>query len=55
MANNEPRDRVVRVLLNDEQWKALRVLAVERDMELRTLVTTALQTSPLTKGALADG
>ena len=49
MNNGTTFDRVVRVSMTDAQWKAFRVLAVERDQELRELVTAALQTSPLTK------
>ena len=48
-----PVDRVVRILVTDEQWKGLKVLAVERDLEIRELVTTALQTSTLTKKVFA--
>jgi len=43
------RDRVVRVFATDDQWKALRKLALDRDQEIRELVTAALQTSPITK------
>jgi hypothetical protein len=47
---NTLRDRVVRIFATDDQWKALRRLALDRDQEIRELVTAALQTSPLTKG-----
>ena len=46
-------DRVLRGLMTDAQWKAFRMLAVERDQELRELVTVALQTSPVTKKVFA--
>lgn len=44
---------MVRVQATDAQWKALRLLAVERDQEIRELVTAALQTAPLTRRVFA--
>jgi len=49
----EPTDRVVRILATDAEWKRIKMLAVERDQEIRELVTAALQTSPLTKKVFA--
>lgn len=46
-------NRVVRVTLSDAQWKALKALALDRDQQIRELVTAALQTSPLTKKVFA--
>lgn len=46
-------DRVVRVSCTDDQWRALKLLAVSKDQEIRQLVTAALQTSPLTKKVFA--
>ena len=43
----------MRVSVTADEWRALKVLAVERDLELRELVTTALHTSPLTKKVFA--
>jgi hypothetical protein len=51
--NLDAKDRVLRATMTDDQWKAFRVLAVEREQELRELVTAALQTSPLTKKVFA--
>lgn len=50
MSTSPPIDRVLRVTVTDDEWKALRTLAIERDQELRQLATAALHTSPLTKG-----
>lgn len=50
---SEPRDRVLRASMTDAQWKAFRMLAVEREQELRELVTVALETSPHTKKVFA--
>jgi hypothetical protein len=44
---------VVRVQVTDAQRKAMKQLAVERDQEIRELVTAALQTSPLTQKVFA--
>ena len=43
----------MRISVTDAEWKRLKVLAVERDLELRQLVTSALQTSPVTKRVFA--
>lgn len=43
-------DRVVRIAVTEDQWKRLRIIAVERGCDIRTLMTDALRTSPLTKG-----
>jgi hypothetical protein len=51
--SSETFDRVVRVSMTDAQWKALKVLAVERDQQIRDLVTAAIQSSPLTKKVFA--
>ena len=52
MSSTTP-DRVVRIQVSDDEWKRLKVLAVERDQELRELMTAALQTSPITKKVFA--
>ena len=44
---------VVRVQLTGSQRKAIKQLAVERDQEIRELVTAALQTSPITRKVFA--
>jgi hypothetical protein len=49
MNKAQPRDHVVRARATDKQWRKLKTLAIERDMEIRELVTAALQTSPLTE------
>jgi hypothetical protein len=51
---NEQTDWVVRVQVTDAQRKALKQLAVERDQELRWLMTDALSTSPITKKVMAS-
>ena len=53
MSSDEPRARVVRAVMTDAQFKALRLLAVERDVDIRDLVTTALQTAPATRKVFA--
>jgi len=45
---------VVRVQVTDEQRKALKRIALERDEELRGLFTWALRTSPITKPAFVE-
>ena len=49
----EPSERVVRILVTDDEWKRLKMLAVEREQEIRQLMTAALQTSRLTKGVFS--
>lgn len=44
---------VVRVQVTEAQRKALKQLAMERDEEIRGLITWALRTSPLTKKVFA--
>lgn len=39
--------------MSDAEWKALRVIAVERDQAIRELILAALQSSPLTKKVFA--
>lgn len=51
---DKARDRVVRISCTDAQWKAIRVLAVEREQDIRDVVTAALQTSPVTKKVFAS-
>jgi len=51
--SKDATDRVLRASMTDAQWKAFRVLAVEREQELRELVTAALQASPVTKKVFA--
>lgn len=46
---------VVRVQVTPAQRKALKQLAVERDEELRGLMTWALRTSPITRSAFTAG
>ncbi len=53
MSTDEPRARVVRAVMTDAQFKALKVLAVEKDLDVRDLVTTALQTAPATRRVFA--
>ena len=52
--SKDARDRILRALMTDAQWKAFRMLAVERDQELRELTTAALQVSPLTKKVFSE-
>ena len=44
---------VVRAQVTEDQRKALKQLAIERDQEIRDLVTAALQTSPITRKVFA--
>jgi len=44
--------RVVRPKMTDRQWRALRVLAAERDETIGDLVTWALHTSPHTRNVM---
>jgi len=40
---------VVRVQVTEDQRKALKQLAIERDEEVRSLMTWALRSSPITR------
>lgn len=53
MSNPEPTEWVVRLRVTEDQRKAIKVLAVERDQELADLLTAAVETSPLTKKVFA--
>lgn len=46
---DKPRDRVVRIACTDAQWKAIRKLAVDREQDIRDVITAALESSPVTK------
>lgn len=50
---SESKDRVVRILATDDEWKALKRLAFEREQEIRQLVTVAVQTAPATRAAFS--
>jgi hypothetical protein len=43
---------LARISLTDQEWKALRKLAIERDENTSTLLAEALRVSPLTKAAI---
>lgn len=45
------QDRSVRLRITPDEWKRLKMLAVEREQDIITLVTAAVQSSPLTKKA----
>lgn len=44
---------VVRITATDEQYKALRTLAIERGQTVQAIVTAALQTAPVTRKVFA--
>lgn len=49
MSKTELVEWVVRAQVTEDQRKALKQLAIERDEEIRDLVTWALRTSPITR------
>jgi ribosomal protein L20 len=53
MSKSELVEWVVRAQVTEDQRKALKQLAIERDQEVRELVTAALQTSPITRRVFA--
>lgn len=53
MGKSELVTWVVRVQVTDEQRKALKQLAIERDEEISGLMTWALRSSPITRKVFA--
>jgi hypothetical protein len=52
---SEAKNRLVRIVCTDDEWKALKRIAFERELEIRQLVTAAVQTAPATRAAFTGG
>jgi len=53
MAKDELTEWVVRLQVTKTQKRALKQIALERDEEVRSLMTWAVRTSPITRKAFA--